>query len=282
MAVNDTPIRTFGKRSLTLNLGLRRPFPLGFSLSQMCNDQFLELISFAILAFLSNVKQRQLSDATTQLHVQGILSSDSSPSPTIQPKDTGDPYNKLLSKFPSLTQVCSQDTPILHDVTHHIDTTGPPVTARPRRLPPERLKVAKREFETYATARNHTSLIQCLGITSPHGTQEGSRRLASLWRLPCIKPQTLSLIDIQFPTYTTSQLPCKALPSFRSWTWCAPIIRYLSTRMTSIKPPSRPLSVYSSFYACLLACGTRHRRSNVLWIRHSEVSHLCTRISTMF
>ena len=27
MAVNDTPIRTYGKRSLTLNLGLRRPFP---------------------------------------------------------------------------------------------------------------------------------------------------------------------------------------------------------------------------------------------------------------
>ena len=68
-------------------------------------------------------------------------------SPTIRPKDTGDPYNKLLSKFSSLTQVCSQDIPILHDVTHHIDTTGPPVTARPRRLRPERLKVAKQEFE---------------------------------------------------------------------------------------------------------------------------------------
>ena len=49
------------------------------------------------------------------------------------------------------------------------------------------LKVAKREFE---------HMLQ-LGIirpsssawASPYGTQEGSRRLASLWRLPCIKPQ---------------------------------------------------------------------------------------------
>ena len=186
MAVNDTPIRTFGKRSLTLNLGLCQPFPWVFIVTDV-QRPILGADFLCHFGLLINMKQRQLSDATTQLHVQGILSSDSSPSPTIRPKDTDDPYNKLLSEFPFLTQVCSQDTPILHDVTHHIDMTGPPVTAHPRRLPPERLKVAKLEFE---------HMLQ-LGIirpsssawASPYGTQEGSRRLASLWRLPCIKPQ---------------------------------------------------------------------------------------------
>ena len=34
-----------------------------------------------------------------------------------------------------------------HSVTHHITTTGPPVSSRPRRLSPERLKVARQEFD---------------------------------------------------------------------------------------------------------------------------------------
>ena len=32
-------------------------------------------------------------------------------------------------------------------MTHHITTTGPPVSAQFRRLPPERLKAARQEFE---------------------------------------------------------------------------------------------------------------------------------------
>ena len=129
---------------------------------------------------LVDIKQKQLSDATTQLHVQGILACDPSPSPTLRPKDAGDPYNKLLSEFPLLTQVCSPDSPILHDVTHHIETTGPPVTARPRRLAPERLKVAKREFE---------HMLQ-LGIVRPSSSAWASplhmvpKRTAGDWR-PC-------------------------------------------------------------------------------------------------
>ncbi len=35
MAVNDTPIRTYGKRSLTLNLGLRRPLPWIFIIANV-------------------------------------------------------------------------------------------------------------------------------------------------------------------------------------------------------------------------------------------------------
>ena len=129
---------------------------------------------------LVNMQQRQLSDATTQLLVQGILSSDLSPSPAIRPKDIGEPYNKLLSEYPLLTQVCSPDTPILHDVSHHIETTGPPVTARPRRLAPERLKVAKREFE---------HMLQ-LGIVRPSSSAWASplhmvpKKAAGDWR-PC-------------------------------------------------------------------------------------------------
>ena len=125
MAVNDTPIRTFGKRSLTLNLGLRRPFPWVFIVADV-QQPILGADFLRHFGLLVDMKQRQLSDATTQLHVQGILSSDSSPNPTIQPKDTGDPYNKLLSKFPSLTQVCSQDNPLLWNGVWPCERQPPP------------------------------------------------------------------------------------------------------------------------------------------------------------
>ena len=128
-AVNDTPIPTFGKRSLTLDLGLRRPFPWVFIVADV-QRPIIGADFLRRFGLLVDMKRRQLSDATTQLYVQGILASDPSPSPTLRPKGTGDPYNKLLSEFPLLTQVCS-DGPILHDVTHHIETTGPPVNAHP-------------------------------------------------------------------------------------------------------------------------------------------------------
>ena len=47
----------------------------------------------------------------------------------------------LLSQFPTLTQVCSPDPPIKHDITQHIITSGPPVSARPCNLAPERLNI---------------------------------------------------------------------------------------------------------------------------------------------
>ena len=104
-AVDNTSITTYGKRSLTLNLGLRRSFPWIFIIAD-------------------NI------------------------------------YLKLVSEFPALTQVCSPGSPVKHEVTHHIETTGSPVSARPRRLAPERLRVARQEFDH----------IKCMVITLAYGT----------------------------------------------------------------------------------------------------------------
>ena len=197
-AVNDTPIPTFGKRSLTLDLG-------SFSWIFIVADVQRLILGADFLrhfGLLVDMKRKQLSDATTQLRVQGIITNEPSHSHTVRPKDTGDPYNKLLSEFPRLTQVCSPDSTILHDVTHHTETTGPPVTARPRRLPPERLKVAKREFE-------HMLQLdvppQVLG-----GAQESRWRLAPLWRLSCIESKHNSR---SIPSTTRTRLLCKVPPS---------------------------------------------------------------------
>ena len=96
---------------------------------------------------LVNVRHSELSDGITQLRVQGILSTTASPSPSIQAIQPLTEFHTVLSEFPELLQPYCHDSPVKHDVTHHITTTGPPIRARTRRLPPERLKIARQKFE---------------------------------------------------------------------------------------------------------------------------------------
>ena len=50
-------------------------------------------------------------------------------------------FTAIMAEFPTITQPCSKDRPIKNDITHHIDTTGLPVSAHPRMLAPEWLKI---------------------------------------------------------------------------------------------------------------------------------------------
>ena len=50
-------------------------------------------------------------------------------------------------EFPTITNPYNGNVQIKHDITHHIETKGPPVRAKPWRLAPERLKIAKDEFQ---------------------------------------------------------------------------------------------------------------------------------------
>ena len=146
IAVNNTSIHTYGKRSLTLNLGLRRSLPWIFIIADV-KQPILGADLLRHFGLLVDMTNHKLIDTHTHLQVQGVLATDAFPSPSICPKDNNNPYYTLLAEFPALVRVSSPDTPVKHDVTHHIETTGPPATARPRRLAPERLQAARREFE---------------------------------------------------------------------------------------------------------------------------------------
>ncbi|GFS47685.1 hypothetical protein TNCV_1973511 [Trichonephila clavipes] len=56
-------------------------------------------------------------------------------------------YGKLLLKYPELTKLPDINQPVKHNTIHFINTKGPPVAAKPRRLAPDRLKIAKAEFQ---------------------------------------------------------------------------------------------------------------------------------------
>ncbi|GFX47506.1 hypothetical protein TNCV_618651 [Trichonephila clavipes] len=60
-------------------------------------------------------------------------------------------YHELLRKFPDITKPPRPDQEIKHSVVHYIETNSRPVTAKARRLAPDRLRIAKVEFENMIT-----------------------------------------------------------------------------------------------------------------------------------
>ena len=112
-------------------------------------------------------------DSLTQLQVNGIVSSLST---TLLPRKPNNVFEGILQEFPEVMQPYSDNHPIKHQVTHHITTTGPPVFARPRRLSPEHLKVARNTCYSWA-------LFAHLQAARHHHFIRSLKKSANDWRL---------------------------------------------------------------------------------------------------
>ena len=145
-AANSTPIATYGKRSLTLNLGLRRSYKWIFILADVkypiLGADFLQAHKLLV-----DVHSRRLIDSLTHLNVNIITTHTNSPSPSHTCSGAPEEAAALLAQFPELTRLDNSHNSVKHDIVHHIETSGPPVHSRPRRLSPERLRIAKAEFD---------------------------------------------------------------------------------------------------------------------------------------
>ncbi len=145
-AVNNSTISTFGQQSVTLDLGLRRSFPWIFILADVPKP-ILGADFLANFGLKVDIRHHQLIDTTTSLTLNGLTTDSVSPQPIFSLHNVASPYQNLLREFSSLTRPNYKETAIKHHVTHHIRTRGPPASSRPRRLAPDRLKVAKAEFD---------------------------------------------------------------------------------------------------------------------------------------
>ncbi|XP_078051638.1 uncharacterized protein LOC144477776, partial [Augochlora pura] len=142
-AANGTPIRTYGQRRLPLNLGLRREFAWPFVIAEV-NQPIIGTDMLSHFHLLVDVRHRRLIDGETNIVVQGRPCAGESPQIR---RIAGDhPYGDILSRYPSLTRACVTPLQPAHSVQHYIETTGPPITAKARRLDPARLRAAKAEF----------------------------------------------------------------------------------------------------------------------------------------
>ncbi|XP_064464301.1 uncharacterized protein LOC135375554 [Ornithodoros turicata] len=143
-AANGTMIKTYGLRSLTLDLGLRTSFRWVFVLADVSQP----ILGADFLAFFSlsvDVRHRRLLNSTTSLRVKGTCSSHSPLG--IRALRPTSPYDAILVEFPDITKPCNLKAPVKHSVTQHIVTTDPPVSSRYRRLHGDRLTITKRVFE---------------------------------------------------------------------------------------------------------------------------------------
>ena len=178
----------------------------------------------------------KLIDTCTHLQVQGILSSGHSPSPSLCCCDTSNPYLALLSEFPTLTQVTAPDTPVRHDVCHYIETTGPPVSARPRRIAPgSRLQSVSLSTSSSWVSSDPLPAPGPLPSTwYPRKRQETGDPVVTIGHSTGTQYQTGTL----YLTFMIS-LPLYRMPPFSpNSIWSVPITRYPWPRKTSLRRPS--------------------------------------------
>lgn len=144
-AANETEIPTYGYKTLTIDLGLRRNFQWQFIVARMqkgiLGADFLKKFNLIV-----DLRNQRLIDGETQLTVSGQVSNITSEY-ILSNRLKSFKFGELFNKFSEITKPNWIPNNIKHDIKHHICTTGEPIFCRPRQLDPKRLQVAKEEFQ---------------------------------------------------------------------------------------------------------------------------------------
>lgn len=147
-AANGSTIDTYGYIQLNLNLGLRRNFPWRFVIADVTKAIIgVDFLSFYRL--IVDISKQKLIDSLTNVSmVTSIFKPDCLVSSVKITTGGNSRYHSILSEYPEITRPAGTPGIVRHNTTHHIRTIpGPPVSCSPRRLAPDKLKIAKQEFD---------------------------------------------------------------------------------------------------------------------------------------
>lgn len=150
-AANDSRVDTYGEKRCVLNLGLRREISWNFCIA----DVPYPIIGADILAhygLVVDLRRRRLVDTLTSVYSLGVRGHSSFPAVSLLCRSAECKYTRILADYTEITGMSQQGAWESCDVVHHIQTTGPPVAERPRRLSPAKLAAAKREFRAMCRA----------------------------------------------------------------------------------------------------------------------------------
>lgn len=143
-AANNSTIKTYGILTLEFDLSLRRKFHWQFIIADV-DSPIIGADFLSHFHLLPDCRLNRLIDITSGFFSKGYARTTSQLS--IKSVNISSPYAKLLAEFPELTGLPGLPRIIKHETVHHIRTTpGPPVCSRPRRLNPEKLNIARKEF----------------------------------------------------------------------------------------------------------------------------------------
>ncbi|CAB0032830.1 unnamed protein product [Trichogramma brassicae] len=248
-AANGTTIATYGQHSLTLNLGLRRPFEWAFTIARV-DVAIIGADLLSHFGLLIDLRNRRLLDNQTSLST----SCQVGPAPqvhTISVAATGvpvgpcvDAYDAILAEFASdKARPGEMATIVDFPVQHRIVTSGQPVFAplgaspaidsQPRRPNSRSCSIGASSGLHRASGPVHCT--SCRSLETPGGSRATTA---------CSTP-VLNRID----TLCLSSRTCfkrASARSFRSWICTRRFTRSRSQKKTSRRRPSRHLSASSS------------------------------------
>ena len=144
VAANGSKIATYGTRKMKLRLENQDytwPFILAEVKTPLLGADFLQTHGLLV-----DLQSQRLVNTTS--FTSSTLKQSNQPALCLHHVASDDPYKRILDEFPAITRPEFSSPYVRHGVEHFIPTTGPPVHARARRLPPDKLAVAKEEFRT--------------------------------------------------------------------------------------------------------------------------------------
>lgn len=141
-AANGTIIRTYGTRKISLSIDAKK-YPWEFVIADV-KRPLLGADFLSAYSFLVDVKGQRLVDSCTfqtlpLFHVTGSASS-------VQSVSSTNEFRNLLKRYPSILTPTFSSPTSTHGVYHYIPTNGPPIHSHARRLPSDKLAIAKEEF----------------------------------------------------------------------------------------------------------------------------------------
>lgn len=146
-AANGSSIATYGYVTLDLDFTLRRTFTWRFVVADVTKP----IIGVDFLNFYNLVvdcRNKRLIDNLTS--IAAVATSANCPNVSSVKVVTGETrYHGILKDFPEITRPAGRHHTTPHNTVHHLRTTpGPPVYSPPRRLAPDKLQIAQKEFQS--------------------------------------------------------------------------------------------------------------------------------------
>jgi transposase InsO family protein len=146
-AANGSAIKSYGTTDINVHIDRRRILKWKFIIAEVpyaiLGMDFLRHYNMSV-----DTRRRRLMDNSTKATISGIITANNSFSnKSFHSLSLISTFRDTLREFPRIAKASDEIPPVTSDVTHCIKTTGSPVYSKPRRLAPEKLKIAKQEFE---------------------------------------------------------------------------------------------------------------------------------------